>query len=77
MHAEKHPIAAQPPPPQQQHIMRPLSLLSCSPHAADALVPALDHAASAQLKHDGVVAVMAAVKLGAISQAALQERICV
>lgn len=45
-----------------------------SPHAADALVPALDHAAHAQLKGDGVVAVQGGVKLGAVHQAPLVQQ---
>lgn len=44
---------------------------SCSPHAAGSLVPALDDATSTKLKCNGIIAVQAAVELGAISQLAL------
>ena len=45
-----------------------------SPHATDALVPALDHPSHSQLEDDGLVAVQAAVKLGAIGEGTLQPR---
>jgi hypothetical protein len=47
--------------------------LSCSPHASDTLIPAFDDMAGINCENKWLASIAAAVKLGAVSELALQE----